>query len=90
MLEQDHPTSIRVWSNRGVEVHDQSMPEPVSDQVAAHETYLRLSEQLAALEVNGDVAGARRLRPRVASAKRHWHELARRSDAAMRDTRPQA
>lgn len=65
------------------------MQEPVSDQSAAHEAYLRLSAELSALEADGDIAGARELRPRVASAKRHWHKLARRSASAMRDTRPQ-
>ena len=64
------------------------MPEPVGDQIAAHEAYLRLSEELAALEADGDTAGARELRPRVALAKRHWHKLARRSTTAMRDSRP--
>lgn len=63
------------------------MAEPVGDQVAAHEAYLRLSEELATLEADGDVAGARKLRPRVAAAKRHWHGLVRASGVAMRDTR---
>ena len=64
MLEQDHPTSIRVWSNRGVEVHDQSMPEPVSDQVAAHETYLDLHERwLAVYARQLEISEAGLLRP---------------------------
>ncbi|MFL6181948.1 MAG: hypothetical protein ACJ73J_06520 [Actinomycetes bacterium] len=65
------------------------MDEPVSEQIVAHEAYLRLSESLAALEADGDAAGARKLRPEVASARRRWHRLARQSDAVMRDTRPQ-
>jgi hypothetical protein len=64
------------------------MTEPVGEQIAAHEHYLRLVEQLGALVAAGDTAAASRLRPKVSAAKRRWHALVRESDTTMRDSRP--
>lgn len=64
------------------------MTEPVGEQIAAHEQYLRLVEQFEALLDAGDAAAASRLRPKVSAAKRRWHALVRDSDTTMRHSRP--
>ena len=59
----------------------------MSRQIQAHDSYLKLVSEMAALEEDGDSAGAKRLRPKVAAAKRQWHELVRESEAASRRRR---
>jgi hypothetical protein len=63
------------------------MTEPMATQIAAHDRYLRLLNELNDV-VDGDSRRAARLRPQVERAKREWHRLARAADNAMRDTRP--
>jgi hypothetical protein len=61
--------------------------EPMAAQIAAHERYLRLQNELNDALDRGD-RRAGRLRIQVERAEREWHRLARAADDAMRETRP--
>jgi hypothetical protein len=63
------------------------MGEPMGEQIAAHDEYLRLVEELAASTEAGDASAVARIRPQVAAAKRRWHALSQRSAAVMRSQR---
>ena len=64
------------------------MTEPMAEQIAAHDRYLRLLGDLNDACDRGDDRRARKLRPQVAQAEREWHRLVRAADDAMRNTRP--
>ena len=60
----------------------------MAEQIAAHERYLRVLNELNDALDRGDSRAVGRLRAQADRAKREWHRLGRAAGDAMRDTRP--
>ena len=60
----------------------------MSEQIAAHERFLRVRSDLNDALDRGDHRATRQLRAELKRAEREWHRLVRAAEDAMRHTRP--